>query len=65
MLESLRNRVGAIEKENHDLFVCLLTDIDCAMDAIGRFIPIDLPWCQFDVVARGFRRGIRSSVHLR
>ena len=43
---------GMFSKEDGNFLVYSLADIDCAMDVIGRFVPIDLPGCDFDVVAR-------------
>jgi hypothetical protein len=43
---------GMFSKEDGNFLVYSLADIDCAMDMIGRFVPIDLPGCDFDVVAR-------------
>lgn len=39
-------------KEDGNFLVYSLADIDCAMDVIGRFVPIDLPGYDSDVVAR-------------
>jgi hypothetical protein len=48
----LRDGFGMFSKEDGNFIVYSLADIDCAMDVIGRFVPIDLPGCDFDVVAR-------------
>ena len=39
-------------KEDGNFLVYSLADIDCAMDVIGRLVPIDLPGYDSDVVKR-------------
>jgi hypothetical protein len=48
----LRDGIGMFEKEDSNFLVDSLADIHCTMDAIGRFVPINLSGCEFDVVAR-------------
>lgn len=47
----LRHCVRTVEKEDGNLLVGLLTDIDTAVDALGRLIPINLPRRDRDVLA--------------
>jgi hypothetical protein len=46
----LRYRFGAIKKEDCDLPVRLLSDVDCTMWAITRLAPIYLAGCDFDAL---------------
>ncbi len=45
----LRYCTSTIEKENRDLFVCLLIDIDAAMNPTCWLVPIHLSGCDDDV----------------
>jgi hypothetical protein len=40
------------EKEDRNFLVDSLADIHSAMDVIGRLVPINLSWSEFDMVAR-------------
>jgi hypothetical protein len=42
LLARLRHGIGTVEKEHRDLLVRLLTDVDAAVNAVGRLIPVDL-----------------------
>ncbi len=48
----LRDCVGTVEKEDGDLFVRLIADVDPAVRALGGLIPIHLPGCDVEALAR-------------
>ena len=55
LLARLRMRVRMLEKEDRHFFVCALTDVHATMNAVERFIPInltgtDLDTCEFGSV---------------
>jgi hypothetical protein len=41
LILGLRLRVRAVKEKSHDLFEDFSANVDCAVDAIGRFHPID------------------------
>jgi hypothetical protein len=49
----LRNGVGAIQKENRDLFISLLADIDHPMNTTSRFVPVCLACRDLEMLALG------------
>ena len=48
----LGHGIGMVEKEDGDLLVRLLTNVDTAVNKVRRLVPTSLPWAHREPVAR-------------